>query len=344
MGIGGSGVRRTRKRPKEPYRTVTPTPLPSKLGLVAAAPCSSHLVGLAAVVAAVRGPGPMITHRSGVGATGPFGQTERYRRRPGPTTGLSTNFAGGPESCPRIGRVVDNLWMSRPAVHRPGTAVSRGERRRPASALAGARGDPVRGRRPRRRRAPSRPARPRGGGGSGPRRSRSPGRRTRRSRSAGRRSPPGRPPTRRWVRVAVSPHTTQIALSIVISSASASSSGIGPNGRPAKSVLRPLAMTWRPLWRSVSAVRIRLVVEELRLLDADEVDVALARERQDLDRACCAARAPTGSAPCSGSPRTRRASGRRRRGGRAGSGAGRSRRGAGGAAARRSCPTTCSRR
>src|SRR6476660_8589566 len=84
----GSGVRRTRKRPKEPYRTVTPATLPSKLGLAAAAPCSSHLVGLAAIVAAVRGPGPMIAHRPGVSTTGPFGQIERYRRGPGPDNRL----------------------------------------------------------------------------------------------------------------------------------------------------------------------------------------------------------------------------------------------------------------
>ena len=54
-----------------------------------------HLVGLAASSAAVRGPGPMITHRSGVGTTGPFGQTERYRRALGPTTGLSTKLRPG---------------------------------------------------------------------------------------------------------------------------------------------------------------------------------------------------------------------------------------------------------
>ena len=53
----------------------------------------------------------------------------------------------------------------------------------------------------------------------------------------------GRPPTRRWVRVAVSPQTTQIAVSIVIWSAIASRVGIDPKGRPAKSVFRPLAMT-----------------------------------------------------------------------------------------------------
>jgi hypothetical protein len=44
----------------------TPTALPSKLGLVAAAPVSSHLVSLAAIVAVDRGPGPVIAHRSGV--------------------------------------------------------------------------------------------------------------------------------------------------------------------------------------------------------------------------------------------------------------------------------------
>ena len=49
---------------------VTPTALPSKLGLVAAAPVSSHLVSLAAIVAVDRGPGPVIAHRSGVVATG----------------------------------------------------------------------------------------------------------------------------------------------------------------------------------------------------------------------------------------------------------------------------------
>src|SRR5262249_6451352 len=83
-----ASLRRTRKRPKEPYRTGPPPALPSKLGLVAAAPVSSHLVSLAAIVAVDRGPGPMIAHRSGVGATGPFGQTERYRSRRGANNGL----------------------------------------------------------------------------------------------------------------------------------------------------------------------------------------------------------------------------------------------------------------
>jgi hypothetical protein len=83
LGHGRIRLAGTRKRPKEPYRTVTPTTLPSKLGLAAAAPVSSHLVSLAAIVAVDRGPGPMIAHQSGVGATGPFGQTERYRQAMG---------------------------------------------------------------------------------------------------------------------------------------------------------------------------------------------------------------------------------------------------------------------
>ena len=82
------GVGRTRKRPKEPYRTPTPTTLPSKPGLVAAAPLSGHLVSLAAIVAAVREPGPAITHRSGVDTTGPFGQDEPYPRPAGCHNGL----------------------------------------------------------------------------------------------------------------------------------------------------------------------------------------------------------------------------------------------------------------
>ena len=63
-------------------------------------PCRSgpgtlRLAGLAASSTAVRGPGPMITHRSGVGTTGPFGQTERYLRAWGLTTGLSTKLRSG---------------------------------------------------------------------------------------------------------------------------------------------------------------------------------------------------------------------------------------------------------
>ena len=195
----------------------------------------------------------------------------------------------------------------------------------------------------RRRPAPTGRARPRGGGGSAPRRSRRGGDSKPPITISGSSTPAGRPPTRRCVRVAFSPQTTQIAVSIVISSDRARSSGIGPNGRPAKSVLRPLAMTWRPLWRSVSATwtgcRRRTGPPRCR------PDRRRARARaRGSRRARRAGPAPTDSGPCSGSPRTRRGSGRRHRAGRAGSGDGRSRRGAGGAAARPSCPTTCSRR
>ena len=128
------------------------------------------------------------------------------------------------------------------------------------------------------------PAPPRDAGSSGPRR----------SRRAGSRSPPitisgssiaaGRPPTRRWVRVAFSPQTTQIADSIVISSARASSVGHRPE-RPAREV------RVQPAGDDVAAALAQRLhgagqraVEELRLLDPDQINVPLAREREDPDR------------------------------------------------------------
>ncbi len=55
----------------------------------------------------------------------------------------------------------------------------------------------------------------------------------------------GCPLRMRWVRVASPPHFTQIAVSLVTSSARASSSGIVANGRPAKSWSSPLTITVR---------------------------------------------------------------------------------------------------
>ncbi len=98
-------TRGTTKRPKEPYRTGSPATLPSKLGPVAAAPVSNHLVSLAAIVAAARGPGSTIARRSGVGATGPFGQDRTISSLPPTsTTGLSTNLRGRPAKLSTIHR------------------------------------------------------------------------------------------------------------------------------------------------------------------------------------------------------------------------------------------------
>src|SRR4051794_20720210 len=117
----GWGTRRTRKCPKEPYRTASHTLVPSKLGSVAAAPASIRLAGLAACAAnGFRGPGPIIADRSGVGATGPFGQTERYRRGRRAPTDLSTSSRQRAGSCPREwpvrGQSVDRPgWLGRSA-------------------------------------------------------------------------------------------------------------------------------------------------------------------------------------------------------------------------------------
>src|SRR3990170_1118642 len=66
--------------------------------------------------------------------------------------------------------------------------------------------------------------------------------------------PAGRPPTRRCVRVASAPQTVQMAVSLVTSSARASSWGSGPKGRPRKSWSRPERMTMRPSAASSSAI------------------------------------------------------------------------------------------
>ena len=142
-----------------------------------ARPCRSgpgtiHLAGLAASSAAVRGPGPVIAHQSGVGTTGPFGQTERYPLPWWATTGLSTKWPRRAElSTIRRdrGQPVENLHLA------PQPSVAGGGR-----GAAMARGACCPTSRPRRRRGPRRRAQPRGGAGSGPRRSRRPGRRSRR--------------------------------------------------------------------------------------------------------------------------------------------------------------------
>ena len=345
LGHGGSGVRRTRKRPKEPYRTVTPTPLPSKLGLVIAAPCSSHLVGLAAVVAAVRGPGPMITHQPGVGATGPFGQTERYRGGPrAQQPACPRTSIRWPESCPRNagdrGQLVDEWGRDPPSRARRSAATNAGRDGQPSPDAEAMRSGTSSATTPR-----AEPA----GATSWCRRQRA-----------------------SYVSIA-GPSNPPITIEGVVDGRGAAAheplgAGRGLAADHAdraehRDVVGEGEQLRHRAERSTGEVGVEAArddvaaalaqrldglhqarVEELRLLDADEIDVALARERQDLDRLARAARAPTGSAPCSGSPRTRRASGRRRRGGRAGSAGGRSRPGGGGAAARRSCPTTCSRR
>src|SRR5438552_9047056 len=67
----------------------------------------------------------------------------------------------------------------------------------------------------------------------------------------------GRPLTRRWLRLAGSPHTTQIAWSLSTISAMASSAGMGPKGRPRKSMSMPASTIRTPWSASVLATLTR---------------------------------------------------------------------------------------
>src|SRR5438093_1343943 len=103
----------------------------------------------------------------------------------------------------------------------------------------------------------------------------------------------GRPFTRRWLRLAGPPHTTQIAWSLSTISATASKVGIGPNGNPRKSMSIPASMTRTPRSaRSLAAATISPTVE-LHLVHGDHLGVGSHRadhalggiHRLGLDRA-----------------------------------------------------------
>ena len=287
-----------------------------------ARPCRSgpgtiRLVDLAASSAAVRGPGPMITHRSGVGTTGPFGQTERYPRARGATTGLSTKLRPGCGEVVHVSRrTVDNLCTFVLGARQSSATTPRADR-------AGA--------------------------------------------------------TSWWRRQRASYVSTAGAVEaaddderVVDRRRPAADEPLRPGRRLAadhadRAQHRDLVGQREKLGHRAERPAGEVRVEAAR----DDVAAALAERLHDARRGCRRRTAPprcprgprrararatgspparpsapasTGSAPCSGSRRTRRACGRPRPGGRAGSGAWRSRRGGGGAAARRSCPTTCSRR
>ena len=173
-------VRRTRKRPKEPYRTATPTPLPSKLGPVAAAPSPTTSSALRPPRRRFGNPvrrsltGPASVPPAPSGKTNHTGQPRRA------TTDLSTRFGRSAAKLSTIhrrrGQRVDRMEAGLPRGARPGRPASerRSGRHPPGKALTWV---SPRRRRPRGR---NRPAQPRGVEGSGPRRSRSWVRRTRR--------------------------------------------------------------------------------------------------------------------------------------------------------------------
>src|SRR3954454_8413222 len=130
LGIGPLRLTRsTRKRPKEPYRTVTPTPLPSKLGLVAAAPASSASSALRPrrrrfgdpVRSSLIGPASVPPAPSGkpndIGVGGPS-------QRPCPRSCRSARA-----TCPRQAVGVDKLCTFRPVAATP--ARGGGGRRTP---------------------------------------------------------------------------------------------------------------------------------------------------------------------------------------------------------------------
>ena len=125
--------------------------------------------------------------------------------------------------------------------------------------------------RPLPRRRARRRARARSRLGSVPRTSRA-----RRPGSSRRRTAPGAPSTSRCVIVAGPPQRWQTASSLSTNSATQSSVGIAPNGRPRKSCASPAATTRAPS-RDERVDRVDdPVVEELHLVDADRV-VARAR-------------------------------------------------------------------
>ena len=213
----------------------------------------------------------------------------------GPTTGLSTNFDATAAKLSTIGRARGQRVDEPVAGQASFATTPRADRR----------------------------ARPRGGGGSVPRRSRP--RRAVEAADHDQRvvDAAGRPPTSRCVRVAFSPQTTQIALSIVISSDRAS-------------ILRHRAE------RAAGEVGVEAARDDVAAALAQRLGDAATRlssknwassmptrstsrsraSAQDPDGRARAEPAPTDSGPCSGSPRTRRGSGRRHRAGPAGSGDG----------------------